>query len=390
MSGVARMLEVMQARRCTQLGVGPMSEATVNATIDVATHLRIPVMLVASRRQIEAGALGGGYVNGWDTASFSAYIRKRDPSGFVILCRDHGGPWQGSYDTSRRLSLKEAMEAAKHSFEEDIAAGFEILHIDPSVGLKEPPAQAQIVERLEELFEFCHAKALQYKKQIAFEFGKEEQGVDIEGAESFSGFLEHVMAFCAKKNLPKPLFVVGQTGTKVMERRNIGNFEKHFRTPGEVPPEIQVPKLVDLCRKHGVFLKAHNADYLSDEGIRFHTQLGIHAANVAPEFGVGESLQLLALCEELACKEEREQFLSLAYESRKWEKWMIPGTLADDREKAVIAGHYVFSSPQFKELKERLRRKCALHNIRLDDCLKERVKQLIYRYLFNFNLVRHS
>ncbi|MDO8527405.1 MAG: tagatose-6-phosphate kinase, partial [Deltaproteobacteria bacterium] len=247
----------------------------------------------------------------------------------------------------------------------------------------------ETVAWLKELFQFCHSKAQELKKEVSFEFGKEEQGAEVEGNEAaFSEFLEEMVAFAKKDNMPLPLFVVGQTGTKVLERRNVGNFENHFRKAGEIPPQIQVPKLVDACNRYGVWLKAHNVDYLTDEGVRWHAQLGIHAANIAPEFGVGETLQILAICKEFGFKQETEEFLSLAYESRKWEKWMMPNSTATDTEKAIISGHYVFSTPSFRELKERLKEKCLPHNIDLDQCLKEKLKQLIYRYLFNFNLVQ--
>lgn len=389
MSAIEKLIETSHSVRCTQLGIGPMSEACVLATIDLAVGLRIPLMLVASRRQIECEELGGGYVNGWNTRSFAEYVRRRDPNGFVVLCRDHGGPWQNTMEFEKEMSLRQAMDSAKHSFLEDIKTGFEIIHIDPSVNLRGSPSPKEILERIKELFVFCHAKAMELGKKIYFEFGKEEQGVEMERGENFSEFLTEVIQFSKENDLPKPLFVVGQTGTKVLERRNVGSFEKHFRSPGEIPPEIQIPKLVDACIQQGVFLKAHNTDYLEDEGIRWHPHLGIHAANVAPEFGVGETIQIISLCEELGFKQEVDQFLSLSFESRKWEKWMLPETNADDREKAIIAGHYVFSNPSFKELKERLRRKCVACNVDLDKCLKEKVKQLIYRYLINFNLVRN-
>ena len=51
-----------------------MSKRCVDAVIAVANRLHCPLMLVASRRQIEAHGLGGGYVNGWDTQVISAII----------------------------------------------------------------------------------------------------------------------------------------------------------------------------------------------------------------------------------------------------------------------------------------------------------------------------
>ena len=45
-------------------------------------------------------------------------------------------------------------------------------------------------------------------------------------------------------------------------------------------------------------MKEHNADYLSDEALCWHPRLGIHAANIAPEFGVAESKEFVHCLEE--------------------------------------------------------------------------------------------
>ena len=83
-----------QKKRCTLLGVGPMSKNCVDATIELANESDAPLMLIASRRQIDAEAFGGGYVNNWTTEEYAQYVIENDKKGKVILARDHGGPWQ--------------------------------------------------------------------------------------------------------------------------------------------------------------------------------------------------------------------------------------------------------------------------------------------------------
>ena len=67
-------------------------------------------------------------------------------------------------------------------------------------------------------------------------------------------------------------------------RRNIGSFDLPLRVKDEIPAEIQLQRLSKLVLKNNV-LKEHNADYLSNEALSWHPRLGIHAANIAPEFG---------------------------------------------------------------------------------------------------------
>ena len=89
-----KKLEKIINQRKTLLGVGPMSTNVVDASIEIANFHDLPLMMIASRRQIDSLDFGGGYVNNWDTSSFSNYIKKKDKKKNIILCRDHGGPWQ--------------------------------------------------------------------------------------------------------------------------------------------------------------------------------------------------------------------------------------------------------------------------------------------------------
>ena len=119
----------------TLLGVGPMSQNIVDVTIELAEKYDAPLMLIASRRQIDSDYHGGGYVNNWTTEDFSKYVRSKSQEQKVVLARDHGGPWQNESEKLNCLSLEEAMASAKRSYETDIDAGFQILHIDPSVSI---------------------------------------------------------------------------------------------------------------------------------------------------------------------------------------------------------------------------------------------------------------
>src|SRR4051794_29011712 len=93
-------------RRCTLLGVGPMSKNCVDASIELANEYEVLILLIASRRQIECEEMGGGYVNNWSTEKFADYVIERDKKGKVILARDHGGPWQNLLEVKGNYSLR--------------------------------------------------------------------------------------------------------------------------------------------------------------------------------------------------------------------------------------------------------------------------------------------
>jgi hypothetical protein len=94
-----------------------------------------------------------------------------------------------------------------------------------------------------------------------------------------------------------------------MEMRNVGTFEAPFRVENEIPAEIQIPKMIEICKKYNVLMKAHNTDYLSNEALNCYPRLGISAANIAPEFGVIESKKILEIMNTLKLKSLKNSFL---------------------------------------------------------------------------------
>ena len=82
-----------------------MSKNCTDACIELANENNIPLMLIASRRQIDSNESGGGYVNNWTTEKFSSYVKTYDNNKNIILCRDHGGPWQNDNEKNEKLDF---------------------------------------------------------------------------------------------------------------------------------------------------------------------------------------------------------------------------------------------------------------------------------------------
>ncbi|MEQ9335283.1 hypothetical protein [Thalassobaculum sp.] len=381
-----RLLAQLRTWPKTLLGVGVVSRLTVEATVELANEHYVDLMLIPSRRQVDTDALGAGYVEGWSADRFAEFVRARDTGGRVLLCRDHGGPWQNARELAGALSESDAMASAMRSYDEDIEAGFSVLHLDTSVSPDGEPPGDVALERLFTLYRHCTDTARRLGREIAFEIGTEEQDAVTHGLDDLSDMLERVQRFCREQDVEPPLFVVAQTGTKVLETRNVGSFGSPYRIRGEMPSEIHVPQLVDRLRSFDVLLKQHNTDYLSRETLRSLPAYGIAAANVAPEFGVTETRALLHVLEANGLLDLRDRFIELALASRKWEKWMLAQTRADDRDRAVIAGHYVFSTPEFAVIRHDADARLATRGVDLEGHLKSRVKDAIRRYLECFRL----
>jgi hypothetical protein len=370
------------------LGVGPMSLNCVDASIEIANEYDIPLFLIASRRQIDSTDMGGGYVNNWTTEEFSKYVLRNDKKGKIILARDHGGPWQNTKEVENNLSLKEAMNSAKRSYQCDIESGFEKIHIDPSIDIHKKLDPEETLYRIYELYDFCWEVAKKNNKDIIFEIGTEEQSGGCNTLEEIDYVINKVQDFTKKNKMTPPTFIVVQTGTRVMETKNVGTLDSPIRVSDDIPGEIYIPKVLELCERNNILLKQHNTDYLSDELLSWHPKLGIHSANVAPEYGVAETRALINMLKENQLEAELNNFLDLSYSSKKWSKWMIPNTQATDYDRSIISGHYVFANPEFLEIKGRVSKKLAGKGIDLDEYLKQAVKQSIFRYIKNFRLVK--
>jgi len=71
-----------------------MSENIIYATLELARDYDFPVMFIASRNQINAEKLGGGYVLDGNPKRFVETINKIASQvgfdGILFICRDHG------------------------------------------------------------------------------------------------------------------------------------------------------------------------------------------------------------------------------------------------------------------------------------------------------------
>ena len=375
--------EFLNNRKATLLCSGPMSKNCIDASIEISTHFNIPQILIASRRQVDSRKFGNGYVENFSTESFIDYIKTFDCPN-IFIARDHGGPYQGNFEKENNLNIEDSMKIAKQSFEEDIINGFDYIHIDPSVPIQEESlSQSIILNRLFELYGHTYEYAQINSKNIKFELGTEEQNGYGQDLDKFEFFLNETNKFCLTNKMQSPSFVVAQTGTKVIEMENIGIFNK-----AEQSTNIDfIEKTLAICSKYNVMLKEHNTDYLDEYSLSLRPIIGIHASNVAPEFGVVETKAFLYILKLYGFEEEFQLFVDTAIRSNKWKKWMKKNSSATDLEKAYISGHYIFSNNKIIIMKQDVKNKLLVKKIDLDNYLKRFIKQSMLKYLQLFNMI---
>ena len=399
MMAAARSLKE-NGEQFTLLGVGPMSQTLLKASLELANEKDFPIMLIASRNQVDSDEFGHGYVCGWDQDRFVADVEKAAKEigfdGLVYLCRDHGGPWQRDEERSAKLPVEEAMAICKRSYIHDMESGFDLLHIDPT---KDPHITGTVpldlvldrtIDIIDELEAYRKEKGL---PEIGYEAGTEETNGGLTSVEAFSDFIDKLVSRMAKRGLQAPEFVVGQTGTLTRLTENVGHFNRENAT-----------KLSANAAKHGVGVKEHNGDYLSDKILLEHPHLGVTAMTGAPEFGVVETRAYLELSkvEERNIPADKRSNLpavmaEYAVKSQRWRKWVIGDTanaavedvLRDEELTAQITdicGHYTYEVPEVKDQLHKMFANLSSIGVDGETYAIYKLKESIDRYAFCFGM----
>jgi hypothetical protein len=339
--------------RSLPVAVGMATGFSLDVAREVAAETDRPVMVLASRRQVDCEHAGGGYV-GWTTPEWCSRSNRVDGRARLILTRDHGGPYQHPQDSQRQAGPQAAMAFATHSLRCDIESGVELLHIDTSIGPGGVAEDAAVaVRRAVELVEASGAIASRTRSPVCFELGVEVQGESISDPAAFASEVGPLVADFRRVRGAPPAFVVAQTGTKVRGRRNTGVVQ---RRGGSAAQDRQLRGLATVVRSFGSRLKAHNCDYLGDRAARRLRSAGAWM-NVSPELGVAQTLAVLRAARASRLDGALDTFCEAVIEAGYWRKWADgPEEAVPDREKVLLGGSYLFSAPAFTELRDRLDR----------------------------------
>lgn len=326
------------------LGIGPLSSEVIEAVFQYSQENNISLMLISSKNQIDHS---GGYVNGWNTQKYAKFIqemKKIYPDSQVFICRDHCGPgFNGVYD------LKDTYK----TIDADIKNNFDLIHVD--LCHIDLPHQGKL-KKTKEVIQYIQKKA----PQVLLEVGTDENiGKNLRDLGKIEKDLMFFNSFC------KPVFYVSQTGSLIMEDRQVGSFDKIYNK-----------KLAQLLQRCNLKLKEHNCDYLSSDQIK--NRVGISSAlNIAPQFGVLQTQLVLQKCTTYGIS--TAEFLEVSYKSKKWSKWITKKNIDNKLLCCIVAGHYNFKDKSYKKIIDQLS-KCE--GIR--EFLITEHKRLINHYINNF------
>ena len=287
--------------------IGPMSKNIVDAIIEFCNETGNQIGLIPSRRQVE---WDGGYVNNWTTEQFSKYINK------IILKRDHAGPGQGYVKDDGFKSLKYDCKYLN------------MIHIDP---WKEYPKYEDGFTWTVNMIRFCYSQ----NPNIEFEIGTEES-IRKFSAIDIDTLLKDLKSNLTNKEFNQIKYAVIQSGTSLKENVNTGEYNKD-----------RLISMIKVVKNYGLLSKEHNGDYIPVNLIKEKMELGLDSINIAPEFGLIETLSYINEGIDI------DKFWKICYNSRRWDKWVDNNfnPYIQKLDLIKICGHYVLSNPEFLKIK---------------------------------------
>ncbi len=384
----------------TVLAACPNSEAVMEAAVKAASANRAPMLFAATLNQVDRD---GGYT-GWTPAAFTralaACAHRYSWEGPLYACLDHGGPWLKDRHTLDKLSFEDTFAEVKASITACLEAGYELLHIDPTIDRRLPqgsiPPVESVVERTVELIGHAETeRARMGLPEVVYEVGTEEVHGGLVDFDRFQYFLGQLKGQLQRAGLESawPGFVVAQVGTDL----HTTTFDQGVAR-----------RLCDLVAGYGSLVKGHYTDWV--ENAEAYPQAGMGGANVGPEFTAAEYLAL----KELEMKEKAIAFgpgqanpagfrpstfsvvlTQAVIVSGRWKKWLRSDEkektfekLSPDRREWLVqtGARYIWTEKSVEEARERLYN--ALRFVLPDPhaYIIDRIAASIDHYINRFNL----
>ena len=374
----------------------PNSMAVIKAAFRAAKRNDAPIYFAATLNQIDCD---GGYT-GMTQDEFIKTLKFEAEAvnfkGIYIAAIDHGGPWLKDIQHVEHWSTEDAMNGVKKSFEAAIAAGYDLIHVDPTVDINVPKGQIidihVVVKRTVELI--SHAENFRRSHgyaPISYEVGTEEVHGGLADEKTFDTFLTGLKEGLVAAGLDDvwPCFIVGKVGTDL-----------HTTT---FDPEV-ARQLTAKVRPYGSWIKGHYTDDVSNP--EEYPLSGMGAANVGPEFTMSEydALSELEAEEKKFFGEGRVAKLSgmtdtlnsLVHKSGRWKKWLLADEqgkdlyeLTPERFSWIVktCSRYIWQKPEAVAARSVLYANLKRLGIDAEEIVLGRIEHDMDKYFVAFNLV---
>jgi tagatose-1,6-bisphosphate aldolase non-catalytic subunit AgaZ/GatZ len=391
-----RQLESETGIKRTIFAACPNSLSVIRAALKAARRCHAPVKFAATLNQVD---MDGGYT-GLTQSEFVRTIHLHAENlnvhSPVIIAVDHGGPWLKDIHRTEKWPYARTIGAVRESFEAAIRAGYDLLHVDPTVDITIPEGRTisieTVAERTIELM--IHAERFRCDNnlpRISYEVGTEEVHGGLADIAVFRKFLDQLKQGLKQKGLADvwPCFVVGKVGTDL-----------HTTTFDPLVAQ----QLTEIAREYGSLIKGHYSDNVTNP--EAYPESGMGAANVGPEFTEMEYDALITLdqiqqdllstgriARPVAMK---ETLWEAVIKSGRWRKWLNkdedPGNFyansAGRQLWLVKTGcRYIWEEPEVASARARLYQNLSLQGMDPAGIVESSIESAMDRYFYKFNLV---
>jgi D-tagatose-1,6-bisphosphate aldolase subunit GatZ/KbaZ len=309
----------------------------------------------------------------------------------VIIAIDHGGPWLKDIHTREKWSYTDTMKWVKKSFEAAVEAGYDLIHVDPTIDITLPSNEylsiKTVADRTIELIE--HTELFRRKNGfplISYEVGTEEVHGGLADLNVFKSFMEYLKNGLKEHDLQDtwPCFVVGKVGTDL-----------HTTT---FDPQM-AEELTKISSQYGSVIKGHYSDNVSNP--EDYPKSGMGAANVGPEFTECEYeglMELMELEESLDIPRPsniKEVLWKAVIESGRWKKWLQAGEsdfdfYINDSSRQVwlikTGCRYIWENPEVIASRYLLFKNLDAKGINSQEILLSSIERAMDKYFNKFNL----
>lgn len=377
------------------LAICPNSITVLRAALKSAKRNNAPVKFAATLNQVD---LDGGYTNMTPNEfvnTIKEEARRINLKSPVIIAIDHGGPWLKDIQRIEKWTYERASSGIKKSFEAAIDAGYDLIHVDPTVDItlnKDETISIDLVaERTLDLIN--HIENYRREKgynRISYEVGTEEVHGGLADMTVFNRFLNLLKTGLEERKLQDvwPCFVVGKVGTDLHTTLFDADVAK---------------ELVLATQPFGSYIKGHYSDNVDNP--EDYPASGMGAANVGPEFTEKEYNALIELDNienQLFIKGEiikktniKSALWDAVIRSNRWKKWLQPGESETDfyanspqrQEWLIQTGcRYIWEDSNVVACRSKLSENLKAKGIDADFIVSSSIEHAMDRYFEKFNL----
>lgn len=373
----------------------PNSIAVIKASLRSAKRWNSPIKFAATLNQVDTDR---GYTNLTQQEfvnTIKLEAKRLNLNVPVIIAVDHGGPWLKDLHTLQKWSFDKSFAAVKKSFEASTAAGYDLIHVDPTIDINLPKGENINIEvvaaRTVELIEHTeHFRTANGYPRIAYEVGTEEVHGGLADMLTFRKFLSLLKSGLAERGLSTiwPCFIVGKVGTDL-----------HTTT---FDPEV-AKQLTRVAREYGSVIKGHYSDGVTNP--EAYPLSGMGAANVGPEFTISEYNGLMELekIEKQYFKEGKVARCSdigltlhdAVVQSGRWKKWLQAGedpgnfeSITMDRQEWLISTgcRYIWQNAEVVAARNQLYYNLESNGIKAEEIVLSNIESAMDKYYAAFNL----